>query len=139
MLFRNLFILFFMICAITSNAQTNDLTLLSTRNDRTSYVLVKNQNHFQSSFSALELNKSIYLKNGNHPLEKTGKILTMVGIPLAILGGVMVAGADALYYECVNGNCSGDPRGGFGVIFLGVGVGLSATGIVLWTVGKHKS
>jgi hypothetical protein len=73
-----------------------------------------------------------------HPLEKTGRILTYVGVPLAIIGGIMVSGADELYYECVNGDCSGDARGGFGVVLLGAGTGLSITGAVLWIVGAKK-
>lgn len=73
-----------------------------------------------------------------HPLEKTGRILTYVGVPLAIIGGIMVSGADELYYSCVNGDCSGDARGGFGVVLLGAGTGLSITGAVLWIVGAKK-
>lgn len=73
-----------------------------------------------------------------HPMEKTGRILTYIGVPLAIIGGIMVAGADELYYQCVNGDCSGDARGGFGVVLLGAGTGLSITGAVLWIIGNKK-
>ena len=73
-----------------------------------------------------------------HPMEKTGRILTYIGVPLAIIGGIMVAGADELYYNCVNGNCTGDARGGFGVVALAAGVGLSGTGGVLWIIGSKK-
>ena len=37
-------------------------------------------------------------------MEKVGRILTYVGVPLAIAGGIMTANADEHYYECVNGN-----------------------------------
>lgn len=71
-------------------------------------------------------------------MERTGRILTFIGVPLGIIGGIMVAGSDELYYECVNGNCTGDARGGFGVVLLAAGVGLSGTGGVLWILGSKK-
>lgn len=77
-------------------------------------------------------------KKSRSGMEKTGRILTYIGVPLGIIGGIMVAGADELYYECTNGNCSGDARGGFGVVLLGAGVGLSGTGTVLWVLGSKK-
>ena len=73
-----------------------------------------------------------------HPLETTGRILTFVGLPLAIIGGVMVSQSDALYYNCVNGDCEGDPMGGFGIMALVSGIGLSGTGAILWTIGAQK-
>jgi len=85
-----------------------------------------------------KLNMEYPFKRRRHPMEKTGRILTYIGVPLAIIGGVMVAGADELYYECVNGNCSGDARGGFGVVMLGAGAGLAGTGTVLWIIGSKK-
>ncbi|MFX0557102.1 hypothetical protein ACOCEA_09890 [Maribacter sp. CXY002] len=85
-----------------------------------------------------KLNMKYPFKRRKHPMEKTGRILTYIGVPLAIIGGIMVAGADELYYECVNGNCSGDARGGFGVVMLGAGAGLAGTGTVLWIIGSKK-
>jgi hypothetical protein len=85
-----------------------------------------------------KLNMAYPFKRRRHPMEKTGRILTYIGVPLAIIGGIMVAGADELYYECVNGNCSGDARGGFGVVMLGAGAGLAGTGTVLWVIGSKK-
>jgi hypothetical protein len=48
------------------------------------------------------------------------KILIFIGVPLAILGGIMISGADSYSYECVNGDCVGDAKGAFGSIFLGL-------------------
>lgn len=87
---------------------------------------------------AENLNIALGFKKRRHPMEKTGRILTYVGVPLAIIGGIMVAGADELYYTCVNGDCTGDARGGFGVVLLGAGAGLSGTGTVLWILGSKK-
>lgn len=91
------------------------------------------------SFSATDFQQSINTEQKKHPLVKTGKILTFIGLPLLVIGGVMVANADALYYTCVNGECEGDARGGFGVVILGAGAGLTGTGIVLWSIGSSKS
>ena len=90
-------------------------------------------------FSATNFNKSLREAADPSPLIKTGKILTFIGLPLAIIGGIMVANSDALYYECVNGVCEGDPQGGFGILILASGIGMTGTGVVLWTIGKKKS
>ncbi len=78
-------------------------------------------------------------KKYRHPLEKVGKTLVFIGLPLTAIGAIMVSDADALYYNCVNGDCEGDPRGGFGVVFLSHGIGLSITGLALWSTGSNKT
>ncbi|MDC6388621.1 hypothetical protein PP182_07995 [Maribacter sp. PR1] len=105
-----------------------------------SYPKVNNMMSVNDDFHLLNerLNMEYPFKRRRHPLEKTGRILTYIGVPLAIIGGIMVAGADELYYECVNGNCSGDARGGFGVVMLGAGAGLTGTGTALWILGSKK-
>tara|TARA_R110002051_G_scaffold165130_2_gene235930 strand:- start:51273 stop:51782 length:510 start_codon:yes stop_codon:yes gene_type:complete len=85
-----------------------------------------------------KINMEYPFKKRRHPMEKTGRILTYIGASLAIIGGIMVASADELYYECVNGNCTGDAKGGFGILMLGAGAGLSGTGTVLWIIGSKK-
>lgn len=88
-----------------------------------------------------ELGKDLTIKlfkKNRSGMEKTGRILTYIGVPLAIVGGIMVAGADELYYTCVNGNCDGDARGGFGVVALAAGLGLGGTGGVLWIIGSKR-
>jgi len=94
--------------------------------------------YVDSAILANHLNASLHFKKNRSGMEKTGRILTFVGVPLAILGGIMVAGADELYYECVNGDCRGDASGGFGIVALAAGVGLSGTGGVLWIIGSKK-
>ncbi|WP_028980287.1 hypothetical protein [Sporocytophaga myxococcoides] len=74
-----------------------------------------------------------------HPLKKVGKILTFSGLPLVLAGTMMVANADALYYNCNNGYCEGDPMGGFGVVILAAGIGVTTTGAILWGIGASKS
>jgi hypothetical protein len=75
----------------------------------------------------------------NHPLKKVGKILVFAGLPVLVLGSVMVASSDALYYECVNGECTGDPLGGFGITFMTLGLASTTTGGILWAIGADKS
>ncbi|UWX56296.1 hypothetical protein NYZ99_08790 [Maribacter litopenaei] len=123
-----------------------DYTTLASENFELYQYLNTNRTEFSlimsvdNDFRALNerLNMEYPFKRRRHPLEKTGRILTYIGVPLAIIGGIMVAGADELYYECVNGNCSGDARGGFGVVMLGAGAGLAGTGTVLWIIGSKK-
>ena len=74
-----------------------------------------------------------------HRLVKIGKTLTFVGIPLVVLGAVMVSGADAITYNCVNGECEGDAAGAFGALILAGGAGMTTTGIILWSIGAKKS
>ncbi len=91
-----------------------------------------------SAILANNLNTTLGFKKSRNGMEKTGRILTYIGVPLAILGGIMVAGADELYYNCVNGDCEGDARGGFGIVALAAGIGLGGTGGVLWIIGSKK-
>jgi hypothetical protein len=111
---------------------TQNISDLMTDDRAQNIMLIENAN--QAELEAY-LNSMLMRR---HPLEKTGRILTYIGVPLAIIGGIMVAGADELYYECVNGNCSGDARGGFGVVLLGAGSGMSITGAILWIIGSKK-
>jgi len=130
------FLLITTLCVV--NAQNIYLSEASNNTESTPVVL--NEGHSLNAYvyNTKNLNEALKLANEPHPMEKIGKKLTFIGLPLALLGGIMVSGADALYYECYNGVCDGDPRGGFGVIFLAAGVGLTGTGVVLWTVGKSK-
>jgi len=113
-------------------AQTEDISVLMTTNSAQNMMVIENAN--QEELEAY-LNMMLMRK---HPMEKTGRILTYIGVPLAIIGGIMVAGADELYYECVNGNCTGDARGGFGVVGLAAGGGMSIAGAILWIIGSKK-
>jgi hypothetical protein len=138
MLFKHLLISLLFLGNLTVSAQINSLTYASNNNNHNSLVFTQEITYFSSTFSSTEFNKSIALKNERHALEKVGRILTYVGVPLVLIGGILVANADELYYSCVNGECEGDASGAFGVVFLAAGVGLSSTGIVLWTIGKNK-
>jgi uncharacterized phage protein gp47/JayE len=109
------------VSSLLSNNQTGNLMVLDNANQE-----------------ELEAYLNMMLMKRRHPMEKTGRILTYIGVPLAIIGGIMVAGADELYYECVNGNCTGDARGGFGVVGLAAGGGMSIAGAILWIIGSKK-
>lgn len=123
------------LCAI---AQNNNLLEASINNEGKPVILDEGKRPISSPYDTSSLNEVLKLANEQHPMEKIGKVLTFIGLPLAVIGGAMVSQADALYYECYNGECEGDPKGGFGVIFLAAGVGLSGTGIVLWSIGRAK-
>lgn len=77
-------------------------------------------------------------KERKNALEKWGRILTFIGAPLLVGGIIMVAKSDALYYNCVNGYCEGDPLGGFGVVVLALGIPLTIGGGILWGLGARK-
>ena len=125
---------------VSNNLQTysfdnDELSISTIENNATNFMLA---NAVDTAKISEELNMEYPFKRRKHPLEKTGRILTYVGVPLAIIGGILVAGADELSYQCVNGDCTGDARGGFGVVMLAAGVGLSGTGAVLWVIGSKK-
>lgn len=124
-----------------SKAQSTTLSVSSGnfQNFQSTDLLNQEAIEFSSPYSTAHFNNVLDAANTKHPLVKTGKALTFVGIPLMILGGIMVSSADALYYNCTNGDCEGDAKGGFGVLILATGVGLTGTGIVLWTIGNKKS
>jgi len=108
--------------------------LVSTNEDAINFMSVE---YVNAKELGENLTLALFQKNRNG-MEKTGRILTYIGVPLAIIGGIMVAGANELYYNCVNGNCEGDARGGFGIVALAAGVGLGTTGGILWIIGSKK-
>ena len=138
MINRTLLVAFMATISFCVNAQNQDLLEASANLGSTPVVLGKNYMVKSTYYDNTYLQETISLANEPHPMEKIGKTLTFIGLPLAVIGGVMVSGADALYYECYNGVCDGDPKGGFGIIMLVAGVGLSGTGITLWTIGRAK-
>lgn len=111
---------------------------ISFRNEETVMFRPQMANIQSQTFSITYLN-SRYPAKYTHPLKKVGRILTFVGVPVMILGAVMVANATELSYTCVNGNCQGDPLGGFGILFLAAGTASTATGITFWAIGGSKS
>ena len=138
MSYKNLLILLFIFGSISISAQRSQLLIAEVNTQQKSLLIKQNFEPAINSISLEEFNKALRYKPKKHPLEKTGRILTFIGVPLVVIGGIMVAGADELYYECYNGYCEGDPRGGFGVIILAAGLGMSGAGIVLWTIGLNK-
>jgi len=135
---RKTFFTLLLLCAVAS-LQAQNITNTALALNTTGVELSLNSSpNTALHFNQNELNLILDKASERHPLEKTGRILTYVGVPLAVLGAVMVSGADELYYNCTNGDCEGDPQGGFGVMILGAGVGMAGTGIVLWTIGAKK-
>ena len=148
--------LFILAVSFYTNAQNNIINKAYSINDNSlTHAIVYQGNNFTSTLTGLDnytldkttsnsekltynLNTALANKSRRHPMEKVGRILTYVGVPLAIIGGIMTANADEHYYECVNGDCTGDASGAFGAVFLGAGLGLSGTGGVLWILGSKK-
>lgn len=135
---------------VTSNFTNANNTLAGNTPTILDNYLEKNNKQFNLMPTTTSISSSLYSKDletamramkrrRRSGMEKTGRILTFIGVPLGIIGGIMVASADELYYECVNGNCSGDAKGGFGVVMLGAGIGLSGTGTVLWVLGRRSN
>jgi len=122
-----------------SNAQYSEAAYTSTNNELNIVDFDINQelNTPNQAFSINEFTKSIKSIQKNSKMEKIGKTLTYVGVPLAILGGIMMSGADSFSYNCVNGDCEGNPRGAVGVLLLTAGIGMSITGAILWSKGKN--
>ena len=104
---------------------------------QTSIQLAPPANVLEDQYSLAHYNKM--MAERKHPLVKTGKILTFIGIPLSVIGAILISEADPYRYECSNGTCEDNPDGAAGVLFLAAGVGMTGTGIVLWTIGNKKS
>ena len=137
---RKIFILFFILNAGVIKAQSQTLADASPFNTAyTRSILYQAAKASQVSFSSASLQEALEMQTERHGLEKTGRVLTFIGVPLLIIGGVMVANSDGLYYNCTNGVCDGDAQGGFGVVLLGSGIGLTGTGIVLWAIGSKRT
>ncbi len=140
MIYKYILILFFVLHVGVVKGQSEGVFNVSSVNMHyTQSILAQAGKASQQSFSSAALQQALNAQPERHGLEKTGRVLTFIGVPLLIIGGVMVANSDALYYNCVNGTCEGDAQGGFGVVLLGTGIGLTGTGIVLWAIGSKKT
>ncbi len=132
-----------MLVLVFFNLQAQNIGLRSTNKTYVAESLVFNSDSQLQSieFSSVALEQALQHSNtqDKHPLVKVGKTLTFIGVPLLLIGTIMVVNADALYYNCVNGKCEGDPQGGFGVLVLTGGIGATTTGIILWSIGNKKS
>lgn len=136
---KTIFIFLFSLQGFILNAQDFLQSEVFTNNQGTQMFVINDSEHHKfQSFDKTKLEEMLKSSSSTHPLVKTGKTLTFVGVPLILVGAILVSNADALYYECYNGDCTGDPKGGFGIVSLVAGVGLTGTGIVLWTIGKNK-
>lgn len=138
MTFSRLFTFLMFTVSFCANAQNDFLTTPNHSFSNTSISKYNNASVWNNEFDESNLHLTQANMKYVHPLTKVGRVLTFVGAPLMILGGVMMATADELYYECVNGYCDGDPKGGFGVLFFAAGTGLTATGVTLWTIGSTR-
>jgi hypothetical protein len=69
---------------------------------------------------------------------KTGKILTYIGGALFVGGLALVLNSDALYYRCMNGTCTGDPKGAIGVTMVTTATTVMGVGIPIWVMGAKK-
>jgi hypothetical protein len=138
--YKYILILFFVLHVGMVKAQSQAMTYATPANPHyTHSILSQAAEASRSSFSSSSFNQALKMQAERHGLEKAGRVLTFIGVPLLIIGGVMVANSDALYYNCVNGTCEGDAQGVFGVLLLSTGIGMTGTGIVLWTIGSKKT
>jgi hypothetical protein len=74
--------------------------------------------------------------------KRLGTTLLIAG-SVALVGGVaLVSQADELYYNSntTNGQTtnSGDPKGGFGVLFIAAGVGMIVPGAIIYSKGRKQ-
>ena len=136
---KSLLLILLIFQALSINAQNYNSSYLLAKSGSGAVSIAQSGRQSTPYFCASQFNQLIAKEKKSHPMVKTGKILTYVGLPLMVIGGIMVASSDALYYECVNGVCEGDATGGFGIVILAAGTGLTGTGIILWTIGKKKS
>ena len=138
--YRYIILLLFILNVGLAKAQSGEiLSASATSLHYTHSLIVQPGKASQHSFSSVALQQALDAQPQRHGLEKTGRVLTFIGVPLLIIGGIMVANSDGLYYNCTNGVCDGDAQGGFGVILLSSGIGLTGTGIVLWAIGSKKT
>lgn len=137
MTFKRIF-LFSVIISVCSIAKANDFKKNTFSNNQQTILL--NQSHMISNrpVNLNLINVSLSASEYKHPLEKVGKVLTIVGLPILILGTTMTIIGDEYHYTCDNYGCSGDPVGAIGVTLLPVGAGLTGAGIPLWIIGRNK-
>lgn len=85
---------------------------------------------------------NLRLNSGYTPgksMRNLGRIFVASGVPLTILGTILVSQASELNYtyDTRTGE-SGDPKGGFGILSLVAGQALSISGTIFWIVGGKK-
>jgi len=75
-------------------------------------------------------------------MRNTGRMLTLIGVPLFIGGIIVLNNADESYYNSVTTSSGtyteGDPQAAAGILMIGVGAGLTVPGVIFWTKGAKK-
>ena len=137
MVLRNFFIAVLILKAIVVNAQYSDFAYTKVKNSEALLAINAEQMDLNYSFSTTDFNNSLNRKADKNALERSGKALTLVGIPLFIVGAVLASGGEKLFFESTNARAQGGSEG-VGMVLLGTGVCMSGIGIVLWTIGKNR-
>ena len=75
-------------------------------------------------------------------MRNTGRMLTIIGVPLLVGGIIVLNNADETYYNSVTTSSGtyteGDPQAAAGILMIGVGAGLTVPGVIFWTKGANK-
>jgi hypothetical protein len=75
-------------------------------------------------------------------MRNTGRMLTLIGVPLLVGGIIVFNNADENYYNTVTTSSGtyteGDPQAAAGILMIGVGAGLTVPGVIFWSKGAKK-
>ncbi len=104
------------------------------------HAVIPKERTILSETNEREYNEQKFNKFKN--MQIGGIVLTAAGVSALATGIAMISSAGTASYQVTysNGNRteSGDPVGGFGAIIAGLGVPMTAGGIVLTTIGGKK-
>ncbi len=130
------FTLFFSLALLTIQAQELDLNQFMKSSQIESNLgmdlTTSNKTEF-SNLNELEVNSSTFLYETQElsKRKKVGVILSSIGGAMLLAAIPMMITADSYSFSCVNNICEGDPKGGFGVVMLAAGTGMTIPGLIL--------
>ena len=108
----------------------------------TQSILLQAAQASQASFSSASLDEALKMQTERHGLEKTGRIMTFIGVPLMMIGGVLIYNSQNLYKKP---RCSGrhgclyDPQAPLGYTLLATSTVMTFTGVMFWIHGSKKT
>ncbi len=135
--------LFFILNVGMVRAQSQELTFGSYTNTHyTHSILAKSVETSRLSYSSYALQQALDARPERHGLEKTGRVMTYIGVPLMIAGGILMYNGQNVHKKarCQGRHgCEWDMQEPIGIFLLASSTAMTFTGVMFWIHGSRKT
>ena len=135
--------LFFVLNAGMVKAQPDRLLSVSAATPHyTQSIIAQSVEASKISYSSYALQQALKAKPQRHGLEKTGRVMTYIGVPLMMIGGGLIYNSQNLYKKA---RCQGrhgclfDPQAPIGYTLLATSTAMTFTSVMFWIHGSKKT